>query len=65
MKRELYEIYMINILKPAFNLDKVFLYNSKRTNECYYLPEDVENFKQEREAFMASLAEKVKQRSKN
>ena len=39
---EIYETYMINTLKPAWNKDKVYTYKTRRYHPRYRIPEELE-----------------------
>jgi len=60
VEREIYETYMINTMKPAWNVEKVFTYRTRRYEEHWYDPEELAEEKRIKEAEFKILKAKVK-----
>ena len=60
VEREIYETYLINTRKPAWNIEKVFTYKTRRYEEHWYLPEDLEEDRIIKELEFKLLDSKIK-----
>jgi len=61
-EREIYETFLINIMRPPLNWDKVFTYKSERYNDRFKTQDTIEQEKFEKEIRMKEIAEKMKNR---
>ena len=60
VEREIYETYMINTIKPAWNVEKVFTYKTRRYEEHWYNPDELVEQKKIKEMEFQLLAAKIR-----
>lgn len=60
VEREIYETWMINTMKPAWNIEKVFTYRTRRYEEHWYDPEELAEAKRIKEMEYKILDAKIK-----